>query len=140
MKHGFVAWVGVLYYYAPAALLAILAYLLETFSLAIAAIVLFLLATLAIPGYMIHYCKELDPREIFDPLRALGRVIEGGAGYWRAWLISFTALLLSFSGLLLLGVGFLVTSVWFWQAAGYFFANAFARVPSRSRSALPVHL
>jgi hypothetical protein len=53
--------------------------------------------------------------------------MQGGAAYWRAWLITLAALTISFVGLLALGVGFLVTSVWFWQAAGFSFASVFTR-------------
>jgi hypothetical protein len=84
-------------------------------------------ATLAIPGYMTHYCVDFDPREIFNPARALRRAFEGGALYWKAWAIALSALTLSFGGLSCFGVGFLVTSVWFWQVAGFSFASAFTR-------------
>jgi hypothetical protein len=76
---------------------------------------------------MTHYCRSLDPREIFNPMRALRRVGEGGADYWRAWLIALAALACSFLGLLVFGVGFLVTSVWFWQVAGFGFATVFTK-------------
>jgi len=80
-------------------------------------------ATIAIPGYMSHYCREFDTAEIYDPFRALRRCMQGGIAYWHAWLIALTALMVSFVGLLALGVGFLVTSVWFWQVAGFSFAS-----------------
>ena len=60
-------------------------------------------------------------------MRALRRVSEGGADYWRAWAIALAALACSFLGLLAFGVGFLVTSVWFWQVAGFGFATVFTR-------------
>jgi hypothetical protein len=88
-------------------------------------IVGWLLATAAVPGYMTHYCHSLDPREVFNPLRALRRVMEGGSGYWHAWLIALAALACSFLGLLALGFGFLISSVWFWQVAGFSFATIF---------------
>ena len=84
-------------------------------------------ATVAIPGYMSHYCREFDAAEIYDPFRALRRCIQGGIAYWDAWLIALTALAISFVGLLALGVGFLVTSVWFWQVAGFSFASVFTQ-------------
>jgi len=87
----------------------------------------FSLATIAIPGFMSHYCQTFDPREIFDPLRALRRCYEGGAPYWKAWGIALSALLLSFLGLFAFGIGFLVTSVWFWQVAGFSFARVFTQ-------------
>ena len=82
---------------------------------------------MAIPGYMSHYCRRFDAREVFDPARALRRVRQGGRAYWRAWGITLAALAVSFVGLLGLGVGFLVTSVWFWQVAGYSFATVFSQ-------------
>ena len=87
----------------------------------------FVLATLAIPGFMTHYCVAFDPREILRPARALRRVLEAGPAYWKAWGIALSALALSFLGLLGLGVGFLFTSVWFWQVAGFSFASVFAQ-------------
>src|SRR3989442_1633130 len=71
--------------------------------------------------------REIDPAEIYDPLRALRRCIQGGRAYWHAWLIALCALVVSFSGLLALGAGFLFTSVWFWQVAGFSFARVFTR-------------
>jgi hypothetical protein len=91
------------------------------------AVALWILATLAVPGYMSHYCFTLDPREVFDPFRAMRRVIEGGRAYWHAWAIALAALACSFLGLLALGIGFLVTSVWFWQVAGFSFATVFSK-------------
>jgi hypothetical protein len=87
---------------------------------------LLMAATIAIPGYMTHYCREYDMGEIFNPFRALRRVLEGGTAYWKAWVIALAALCLSFLGLLLAGVGFLFTSVWFWQVAGFSFASVFS--------------
>jgi len=81
----------------------------------------------AVPGFMSHYCLAFDVREIFDPLRALRRVFEGGPAYWKAWGIVLLGLVLSFAGLLALGVGFLFTSVWFWQVAGFSFATVFSQ-------------
>ena len=94
---------------------------------AAAGLILLLGATLAIPGFMSHYCRRFDPAELYNPLRALRRCFEGGASYWRAWGIALAALVLSFAGLLGLGIGFLVTSVWFWQVAGFSFASVFTR-------------
>ena len=76
---------------------------------------------------MTHYCRDLDAREIFDPVRAFSRVMQGGVLYWKAWAIALSALALSFVGLLAMGVGFLVTSVWFWQVAGFSFASVFTQ-------------
>ena len=87
----------------------------------------FVPATLAIPGFMTHYCVAFDPQEILHPARALRRALESGPAYWKAWGIALGALGLSFLGLLATGVGFLFTSVWFWQVAGFSFASAFAQ-------------
>ena len=107
--------------------------------------------TAAVPGYMTHYCRERDPWEIINPLRALSRVIEGGWGYWHAWVIALSALVISLVVEFILGfLGmtlyfwsgtwfvagpyfavstfvFFVVSVWFWQVAGYSFANVFTK-------------
>lgn len=98
---------------------------LETVGLTWVGVVLFLIAVSAIPGYMSHYCRNYDWREIFDPFRALSRVHQGGAAYWKAWSIVIPVMLCSFGGLLFLGIGFLWTSVWFWQVAAFCFATEF---------------
>ncbi|HEX8692902.1 MAG TPA: DUF4013 domain-containing protein [Longimicrobium sp.] len=126
LRHGLVTFGGMLYYYAPAGAIGYAAWRLGSVPLGAAAGVLAVLATLAIPGYMTHYCREFDVREIYNPARALSRALQGGRDYWRAWGIALAALALSFLGLLALGVGFLVTSVWFWQVAGFSFASVFA--------------
>lgn len=126
LRHGAVTFAGMLYYYAPAALLGALAWRTASPGWAAGAAALAALATVAIPGYMTHYCVAFEAREIFDPVRALSRVRQGGRAYWRAWGIALSALALSFAGLLALGVGFLVSSVWFWQVAGFSFASVFA--------------
>lgn len=119
LKSGVITFLGMGCYYSPGALNLYLGH--RTVGL-----VLITLATIAIPGFMTHYCREYDPREIFDPVRALSRVAQGGLAYWHAWGIALTALALSFVGLLF-GLGFLVTSVWFWQVAGFSFASVFTR-------------
>ena len=73
------------------------------------------------------YGLQFDTSEVFNPLKALRRVAQGGRGYWHAWLIALAALGVSFLGLLGFGVGFLVTSVWFWQVAGFSFATVFSQ-------------
>lgn len=113
-------------YHLPAVLLELAALHFGIDWLQALAVVLWILATLAVPGYMSHYCFTLDPREVFDPFRAMRRVIEGGRAYWHAWAIALVALACSFLGLLALGIGFLVTSVWFWQVAGFSFATVFS--------------
>lgn len=127
LKAGAVAFLGMLYYYAPGMLLAAFAAAHHAPALYLPSLLLLIAATIAIPGFMTHYCHDFDAREIFNPLRALRRVFEGGADYWKAWAIALTALFLSFLGLLAAGVGFLFTSVWFWQVAGFSFASVFSK-------------
>jgi len=127
LRHGLVTFAGMLFYYAPGLALLAAAWRTGAPALAAAGGLLLVLATLAIPGYMTHYCRAFDAAEIFNPARALGRALQGGAAYWRAWAIALAALLLSFAGLVALGVGFLATSVWFWQVAGFSFASVFSQ-------------
>jgi hypothetical protein len=127
LRHGLITWLGMVMYYAPSLGLGALTWGTGSIVAAAAAGVLFVLATVAIPGYMTHYCRRLDPTEIFNPVKALRRCIEGGRAYWHAWAIASCALALSLLGLLALGVGFLWTSVWFWQVAGYSFAHVFTQ-------------
>ncbi|MFN8395679.1 MAG: hypothetical protein U0176_13655 [Bacteroidia bacterium] len=126
-KHGFLTFLGMVEYHAPSVVCGYFAWKHDIFALRILSIVLWIIATVAVPGYMSHYCKKLDPREIFDPMRAMRRVVEGGAAYWKAWGIVLCGMVLSFSGLLLLGIGFFYTSVWFWQSAGFSFACVFTQ-------------
>ena len=127
LRHGLITAGGMVYYYLPGLAIAYTAWSLRSALLGLVAGAFLLGATIAIPGYMSHYCRQFDPAEIYNPFRALRRCMQGGAGYWRAWLITFAALAVSFVGLLALGVGFLATSVWFWQAAGFSFASVFTR-------------
>ncbi len=127
LKHGLITWLGMIYYDSPAIALGAVAWLSGVVWLWIGVFVLWALATIAIPGYMTFYCKHFDVREIFDPRRALRRVSEGGAAYWRAWGIVSVMIAFSFTGLLGAGVGFLYTSVWFWQSAGFSFATVFTQ-------------
>ena len=126
-RHGVVTAGGMIYYYLPGFIAAYTAWSLASVPLGFVAAALLLGATIAIPGYMSHYCREFDAAEIYDPFRALRRCIQGGSAYWYAWLIALTALAISFVGFLALGVGFLVTSVWFWQVAGFSFASVFTQ-------------
>ena len=114
-------------YHAPAVIFGYFASKWDSIPLYIITGLLWAIATVAVPGYMSHYCKNLDPREIFDPMRAMRRVLEGGAAYWKAWGIALCALSMSFLGLLGLGIGFYFTSVWFWQVAGFSFASVFSQ-------------
>lgn len=127
LKHGLITFGGMLYYYAPGLVLAGVGYRAESVLATGAGVALVVLATLAIPGYMTHYCRAFDVAEIYNPVRALSRALQGGAAYWQAWGIALAALALSFLGLLAFGVGFLVTSVWFWQVAGFSFARVFSQ-------------
>ncbi|PYU97019.1 MAG: hypothetical protein DMG08_00955 [Acidobacteria bacterium] len=127
LRHGLMTLGGMVYYYAPGFALAYLSRTFGSSVLAWIAGILLLIATIAIPGFMSHYCRKFDPAEIYDPFRALRRCIQGGRAYWQAWSITLAALAISFSGLLALGVGFLVTSIWFWQVAGFSFASVFTQ-------------
>ncbi len=127
LKSGTVTFLGMIYYYLPGAVLGILAFHFRIRWLLYLALLLLAGSTIAIPGYMTHYCRNYDAREIFDPFRAFGRVVQGGERYWKAWAIALSALALSFLGVLALGIGFLVTSVWFWQVAGFSFASVFSQ-------------
>lgn len=127
LKHGFYTFLGMAEYHAPAVVVEIIAWKTGYVWLHIIAAILWIAATVAVPGYMSHYCVRFDAAEIFNPLRAMRRVFEGGRAYWKAWMIALSALLLSFTGLLFFGVGFLMTSVWFWQVAGFSFATVFTQ-------------
>jgi hypothetical protein len=125
--HGVVTFGGMVYYYLPGAALAYAGWRAGSYGVIAAGAVLLVLATLAIPGYMTHYCRAFDAAEIYNPVRALSRALQGGRAYWHAWGIALCALALSFAGLLALGIGFLATSVWFWQVAGFSFARVFSQ-------------
>ncbi|HEX2747767.1 MAG TPA: hypothetical protein VHM91_07205 [Verrucomicrobiales bacterium] len=127
LKHGSVTLLGMIEYHLPAAICGFIGWWRDIHWLLAVASVLWIAATVAVPGYMSHYCRAFDPREVFDPFRALRRVFQGGRAYWHAWSIALAALGCSFLGLLCFGVGFLLTSVWFWQVAGFSFATVFTR-------------
>jgi Protein of unknown function (DUF4013) len=127
LKYGTLTFLGMVEYYLPSVLLGRLALRRHSAALAGVAVILWLMATAAVPGYMSHYCQNLDAGEILNPFRALRRVMQTGRGYWHAWAITLCALGISFLGLLALGIGFLVTSVWFWQVAAFSFATAFSQ-------------
>jgi hypothetical protein len=127
LKLGTVTFLGMVEYYLPATFIGLLAWRLGIGWLWPIAAALGIAATVAVPGYMSHYCVEFDASEVFNPFMALRRVSQGGGGYWHAWAIALAALIASFAGLLALGVGFLVTSVWFWQVAGFSFATVFTQ-------------
>lgn len=127
LRHGIITFLGMVEYHAPAVICAFVAWYYSLMWLLIIAAVLWVLATVAVPGYMSHYCYTLDPQEVFNPFRALRRVFEGGPTYWHAWGIALVSLALSFVGFLAFGAGFLLTSVWFWQVAGFSFATVFTQ-------------
>ena len=126
-RHGMITLLGMIEYHLPAIVCEIIAWRNGSHLSQAFAVILWLVATAAVPGYMTHYCYSLDPREVFNPFRALRRVFEGGREYWHAWLIVLAGLSCSFLGLLGFGIGFLVTSVWFWQVAGFCFATVFSQ-------------
>lgn len=128
LRHGTITFLGMVEYHLPSILCELAARYFEIDALHFVAAGLWIVATVAVPGYMSHYCFTLDPREVFDPLRAMRRVLEGGRAYWHAWSIALAALICSFLGLAAFGVGFLFTSVWFWQVAGFSFATVFTDV------------
>jgi hypothetical protein len=127
LRHGTITFLGMIEYHFPAIVCELAARHFDSNWLRVIGVLLWIVATLAVPGYMSHYCFTLDAREVFDPARALRRVMEGGRAYWHAWSIALAALLCSFFGLAAFGVGFLATSVWFWQVAGFAFATVFSR-------------
>jgi hypothetical protein len=131
LRDGAVTFGGMVYYALPGLAAAYAGWRTGSAWLLGAGAALLALAVAAIPGYMTYYCVALDPREIYDPFRALRRVLRGGRLYWRAWGIALAALAVSFLGLLGFGVGFLFTSVWFWQVAGFAFARAFYQTQLR---------
>ena len=126
-KHGAITFLGMVEYHLPAVICELVAWKCSIWWLQIVAAILWIAATIAVPGYMSHYCYTLDPREVFDPFRAMRRVLQGGRAYWHAWGIALAALACSFLGLLAFGVGFLFTSVWFWQVAGFSFGTVFTK-------------
>lgn len=127
LKYGTVTFLGMVQYHLPAIVLGAVAWQNGSTVLGVLAVGLWVLALAAVPGFMSHYCLRFDAGEVFHPARALRRVVQGGRGYWHAWVIALTALAVSFLGLVGLGVGFLLTSVWFWQVAGFSFATVFSQ-------------
>lgn len=125
LRHGLITLFGMVVYHLPATAVAAIAYTQDIAALFGLAALLWIAATMVVPGYMTHYCVAFDVREVFAVGRAFARVREGGPAYLHAWCIALSALCLSFAGLLVFGVGFLVTSVWFWQVAGFSFATVF---------------
>ena len=133
LRHGALTFAGMVWYGWPGVSIAVAGAHFDNTALLVFGVVLWMLAVIAIPGYMSHYCCDYDPREIFDPFRALRRVRQGGAAYWKAWSIVIVAMSLSFLGLLAGGIGFVFTSVWFWQVAAFCFASVFTQCFSLSK-------
>ena len=127
LKHGCLTFAGMVWYGWPGVLLMMLGWWYQSPVTGGTGLLLWAGAVVAIPGYMTHYCKHFDTQEIFNPVRALSRVFQGGWPYWKAWLIIFPTMLTSLVGLLGLGVGFLFSSVWFWQVAAFCFASVFTQ-------------
>jgi len=127
LRNGFVTLLGMIYWHAPGAALMAAGWFTHSRVLIAAGAVLFLGGTVAVPGYMTHYCIAFDAREVFSPRLALRRIRAAGGAYWRAWGIALAALSVSFIGLLGFGAAFFVTSVWFWQVAGFSFASVFTQ-------------
>jgi hypothetical protein len=126
-KHGLLTFLGMVQYHTPAVVCEFIGKYYHFPSLNIIGIILWIMATIIVPGYMSHYCLHYDAREIFDPRKAVKRVFQLGTPYFHAWFIALCALILSFTGLIFGGIGFLFTSVWFWQVAGFSFATAFSQ-------------
>lgn len=127
LRHGSITFLGMLEYHAPSMIVGYFAWQTHSIVLHALAAILWVAATVAVPGFMSHYCVAFDASEVWNPRKALSRVFQGGALYWKAWGIVSGMLALSSAGLLAGGVGFLVTSVWFWQAAGFSFATVFTQ-------------
>lgn len=136
-RHGCITFLGMVQYHAPSMICELAARYYSLPLLHVVAAILWLLATVAVPGYMSHYCYTFDAREVFNPFRALRRVFQGGRAYWHAWAIALSAMVISFLGLLAFGIGFLITSVWFWQVAGFAFATVFTQKFNLNRNATP---
>jgi hypothetical protein len=125
LRHGAITFAGMAYWHAPGGAVLLASALPGWRWLLVPGALLTLAGTMAVPGYMTHYCRDFDVREVFSPLLALRRIREAGGAYWRAWGVALAALGCSLLGLLGLGLFFFVTSVWFWQVAGFSFATVF---------------
>jgi Protein of unknown function (DUF4013) len=123
-KHGLITLSGMIVYHVPSTVIFIVASSIDSQMLYILSIILWIIGTILVPGYMTRYCRDYDWRVIFSPIGCMREIYRMGTKYWFAWLIVLLALLCSFVGLLFLGVGFLFSSVWFWQVAAYSFTSA----------------
>ncbi|MFN0200625.1 MAG: hypothetical protein ACKVTZ_03855 [Bacteroidia bacterium] len=126
-KHGLVTLAGMVLYHSPASCVLFLYRQYSHPALLILGIVLWIMGTLLVPGYMTRYCIAFDWRVIPKPLDCLKAILKMGSYYWRAWAFVLSAMAISFLGLLGFGLGFLITSVWFWQVAAYSFTSAYLK-------------
>jgi hypothetical protein len=78
LRHGLLTFLGMAEYHLPSVLCFAASAYLEARWLDWLGGALWIAGTVAVPGYMSHYCVTLDPREIFDPVRAMRRVRQGG--------------------------------------------------------------
>ena len=78
LKLGTVTFLGMVEYHLPATFIGLLAWRLGIGWLWPIAAALGIAATVAVPGYMSHYCVEFDASEVFNPFKALRRVSQGG--------------------------------------------------------------
>ena len=78
LRHGLVTFGGMAYYYLPGASLGWMGWRMDSALLAACGAVLLALATLAIPGYMTHYCRAFDIRD--DGTLGPGRDVADGIG------------------------------------------------------------
>ena len=79
LRSGIITFLGMVYYYLPGAVLGIISFHTRQPWLGVLASVLLLLATVAIPGYMTHYCRNYDAREYSipsDPSTEFFRVVD----------------------------------------------------------------
>src|SRR6266498_2309595 len=60
LRHGLITAGGMVYYYLPGLVIAYAAWSLRSATLGLIAGAFLLGATIAIPGYMSHYCRQLD--------------------------------------------------------------------------------
>src|SRR2546428_12738367 len=84
LKYGTVTFLGMVEYYLPAIVVGFVAGWKGSTVLLIAAALLGAGATVAIPGYMSHYCRRFDAREVVHPARAFRPDWEGGQPHQHA--------------------------------------------------------
>jgi hypothetical protein len=124
-RHGFITLIGMIYYHLPATLVEVIARYMDIKGLHYVAIVLWLVGTVLVPGYMTSYCRDYNYKSIFNPMTCIRNISNCGSSFWHAWLVVMVAMLISLLGLLAFGIGFLFSSVWFWQVAAFSFTSVF---------------